>query len=64
MPLWLCRAIWANPTPPTTIPACRDLRPPHFGQLPDPLDTVEVGEHQDVEEFGTGSRSESIETGT
>ena len=29
-------------------------------ELPDPLDAVEVGQHQDVKEFGAGSRSENV----
>src|SRR4029453_11800769 len=55
------RAIWASPTPPTTVPDCLDQE---FGEgatlrvapeLADPVDTVEVEEHEDVEQLGAGS---------
>ena len=31
-------------------------------ELSDPVGSLEVGEHEDVEQFGAGSRSESIQT--
>jgi hypothetical protein len=30
-------------------------------ELSDPIDPIEVGEHQDVEEFGAGSRTEGVQ---
>ena len=33
-------------------------------ELPDPVGTVEVGEHQDVEELGAGGRTEGVESFT
>jgi hypothetical protein len=30
-------------------------------ELADPIGSLEVGEHQDVEKFGAGSRSEGVE---
>jgi hypothetical protein len=30
-------------------------------ELADPVGSLEVGEHQDVQEFGTGSRTEGVE---
>jgi hypothetical protein len=35
VPLRLCRAIWANPMPPTTVSRLWDLPPPHVPQHAD-----------------------------
>ena len=31
-------------------------------ELTDPVGSIEVGEHQDVEQLGSGSRAEGVET--
>jgi hypothetical protein len=32
-------------------------------ELADPLGTLQVGQHQDVEQFGTGSRPKGVQSG-